>query len=251
MLLKFESDIEAVEPQLGDLLMQAKREVVRYAKPRVMDGPLLDFFRAARSAGLRISPAESIDAVQAVRSSVSAGAAGCATRSAWCLPRRRKRSAPSPIASTCSSPGTLPRRAQPEPEPRWRQLAGQSAGERDGQRRRRRRLARMLLDGDQAGLAAARTGRRRGPASPTSPLFTQVNLYTRRILERWDSGAGTEIAAGRTAAAGRLRQGRDWLRDQVKRLRPTEPAALCRGRERAIPRTRASRTRIRHRPARP
>ena len=31
-----------------------------------MQTPLLDFFRAARSAGLRISPAESIDAVQAV-----------------------------------------------------------------------------------------------------------------------------------------------------------------------------------------
>src|SRR3954468_12825823 len=32
-----------------------------------MDLPLLDFFRAARSAGLRISPAESIDAARAVQ----------------------------------------------------------------------------------------------------------------------------------------------------------------------------------------
>ncbi|MFZ4409976.1 MAG: hypothetical protein ACOYOH_21705, partial [Paracraurococcus sp.] len=32
-----------------------------------MDGPLLDFFRAARSAGLRISPAESIDATRAAQ----------------------------------------------------------------------------------------------------------------------------------------------------------------------------------------
>ena len=31
-----------------------------------MEGPLLDFLRAARSAGLRISPAESIDAARAV-----------------------------------------------------------------------------------------------------------------------------------------------------------------------------------------
>src|SRR5829696_8768340 len=32
-----------------------------------MDGPLIEFFRAARGAGLRISPAESIDAARAVR----------------------------------------------------------------------------------------------------------------------------------------------------------------------------------------
>lgn len=34
---------------------------------RGMDGPLIAFFRAARSAGLRVSPAESIDAVRAVQ----------------------------------------------------------------------------------------------------------------------------------------------------------------------------------------
>src|SRR4051812_23702937 len=32
-----------------------------------MEGPLLDFFRAARGAGMRISPAESIDATRAAQ----------------------------------------------------------------------------------------------------------------------------------------------------------------------------------------
>src|SRR5215207_4606161 len=42
------------------------RTSARPPNERRVSGPLLDFVRAARSAGLRVSPAESIDAARAV-----------------------------------------------------------------------------------------------------------------------------------------------------------------------------------------
>ena len=56
-------------------------------------------------------------------------------------------------------------------------------------------------------------------------FFTQVNLYTRRILERMGLQAlERDIAAAPDAErTGRLRQGRERLREQVKDLRRAEP----------------------------
>jgi uncharacterized protein len=185
-----------------------------------LDGPLLDFFRAARSAGLRISPAESIDAVRAVQ------VVGFADRErlrdtlglvmAKTLEEKRafgecfdlffRREAFRPAAKEPGQPA-------PEGAP-----AGQGEGEGEGQGGGGGPLAQMLLAGDQAALAAAVEQAAAQSGLTNIALFTQVNLFTRRILDRMGLQAlEREVAETRDAArAARLRQGRDQLREQVR-----------------------------------
>ena len=201
-----------------------------------MGGPLLDFLRAARSAGLRISPAESIDAARAV------GQVGYADREAlrdtlslvlaktveekrlfatcFDLFFSRAGAAPGPEAATSEgAPGDAP-----------------EAGEGP--------LAQMLLAGDRSGLAAAVERAAVELEVSNITIFTQVNLYTRRILERMGLAAlDREIAAAPPAAAERLREGRDRLREQVRELVQRNLALYARGqaeeyRDRTLARTR-------------
>ncbi len=62
MLLKYEADIETTIPQVIEL----RRQIRPPGRVRLMREELHRFFRAARGAGVRVSPAESIDAMKAV-----------------------------------------------------------------------------------------------------------------------------------------------------------------------------------------
>lgn len=210
-----------------------------------MEGPLLDFFRAARGAGLRISPAESIDAVRAVQ------VVGLADRA------RLKDTLSLVLAKTVEEKrafdacfelffhrGDFSTAAQPEA--RQPALEGQPGGEGEGGGGGGQ-LARMLLEGDQAALAAAVEQAAAESGLSSIQLFTQVNLFTRRILERMGLQAlERELAETRDAdRAGRLRQGRDRLREQVREFVEQNLQLYARGeteafRERMLQRTRLS-----------
>lgn len=208
-----------------------------------MDSPLLDFFRAARSAGLRISPAETIDAVQAVQfvgfadrtrlrdtlGLVLAKTAEEKRAFAACFDLFFARSGFRDEATEADST------APPE-----NPLGGEGEGKGgDGG------LARMILAGDQAALAAAAEQAATETGVSNITIFTQVNLYTRRILERMGLGAvEREIAASPEAPrTARLRAGRDRLREQVKDLVQQNLLLYAQGRneefrERVLSRTR-------------
>ncbi|GGC46548.1 hypothetical protein GCM10011504_26210 [Siccirubricoccus deserti] len=180
-----------------------------------MDLPLLDFFRAARSAGLRISPAESIDASRAVQ------VVGFADRTrlrdtlalvlaktveekqafAECFERFFRRGSFANDAAEAASPA-----ADGGPA-----AGGEGEGGGGG-------LAQMLLNNDQAALAAETEAAAAAAGLVNITIFTQVNLYTRRILDRMGLAAlEREIAETRDAdRAARLRGARDRLREQVR-----------------------------------
>jgi uncharacterized protein with von Willebrand factor type A (vWA) domain len=180
-----------------------------------MDLPLLDFFRAARSAGLRISPAESIDASRAVQ------VVGFADRTrlrdtlalvlaktleekqafAECFERFFRRGSFANDAAEAASPA-----ADGSPA-----AGGEGEGGGGG-------LAQMLLANDQAALAAETEAAAAAAGLVNITIFTQVNLYTRRILDRMGLAAlDREIAETRDAdRAARLRAARDRLREQVR-----------------------------------
>ena len=188
-----------------------------------MNGPLLDFLRAARSAGLRISPAESIDAVRAVevvgfgererlRDTLSLVLAKTPEEKrlffdCFDLFFRREafRAEAPPPPQPEGAPEDAPSGAAPASP------GGEASGGGGGA------LGRMLEEGDQAALAAAMEAAAAQVGLSNIALFTQVNLYTRRIMEvmglRELEG---EIARGGGEAAGQLRQGREWLREQVR-----------------------------------
>ncbi|WP_149541327.1 vWA domain-containing protein [Siccirubricoccus phaeus] len=181
-----------------------------------MDGPLLDFFRAARGAGLRISPAESIDAVRAVEvvgfeerealrdtlSLVLAKTPAEKRAFAECFERFFRRGS---FADDELTPP--PAAATPEGSP-----AG-GEGEGGGSA-----LGRMLLANDQAALAAEVEAAAAAVGLVNIAIFTQVNLFTRRMLDRMGLAAlEREIAATQDAdRANRLRTGRDRLRERVR-----------------------------------
>lgn len=187
-----------------------------------MNGPLLDFFRAARGAGLRISPAESIDAVRAVevvgfgererlRDTLSLVLAKTVEEKRLfgeCFDlffsrESFKAEAPPPPDETAAPPG-----AEAPP--------GGGGGDPTGGGGGGGPLARMLLEGDQAALATAMEAAAAQVGLSNIALFTQVNPYTRRIMEQM----GLRELEGRIVqggeAAGQLRQGREWLREQVR-----------------------------------
>ena len=186
-----------------------------------MDGPLIQFFRAARSAGLRLSPAESIDAVRAVR------VVG------W-EDRERLREV---LGLICAK--TIEEKAQFGEvfDLYFRRGAGRAEGERPAEAPSApgeapgdaegggaagigSTLGRMLLENDRAGLAAAMTEAAEEAGVRNISVFTQVNLFTRRILERMGLNAlERDIRANEgTATGNRLRAGREALRDEAKAL---------------------------------
>jgi hypothetical protein len=194
-----------------------------------MQGPLLDFLRAARSAGLRISPAESIDAARAVE---QVGFADRTTLRDTLSLVLAKSAEEKRLFAECfdlffSRPAFAPEQAAE---------AAPASAESP--------LAQMLLAGDQSGLAAAAESAAAELQVSNITIFTQVNLYTRRILERMGLAAlDREIAAAPPPAADRLREGRDRLREQVRELVQQNLALYARGqaeayRDRTLARTR-------------
>ncbi|MDO9707495.1 VWA domain-containing protein [Paracraurococcus lichenis] len=217
-----------------------------------MEGPLLDFFRAARGAGMRISPAESIDATRAAQVVGFADRAVLKDTLSLVMAKtveekrafaevfdlffRRGDFASAPAEEEAAGESPAPPGQSGEGE------GGQGQGG-EGEGRGGGDLARMLLANDQAALAAAVERAAQEAGLSNIALFTQVNLFTRRILERMGLQAlEREIARGGDA---RLRQGRDRLRDQVRDFVEQNLQLFARGeneafRERMLQQTRLS-----------
>ena len=184
-----------------------------------MEGPLLDFFRAARSAGLRISPAETIEAARAAavvgfedrqRLRDTLGLVLAKTideKRAYgeCFDLFFKRASFATPAGNPAPAGAAP------PMPGETPAGGEGEGGGGA-------LAAALLANDQAWLATAIEQAAREARLSEISLFTQVNLFTRRILERMGLGAlEREIARGRGEPRGAvLAEARDALRERVR-----------------------------------
>lgn len=170
-----------------------------------MEAPLLEFFRAARSAGLRISPAETIDAARAV--AVVGLADRTALRDSLSLVLAKTVAEKRAFAACFDRFFSRGDFGAPDDPAAEDAPDAEAASE----------LGRMILAGDQAGLAAAVEAAAAEAGLVNITLFTQVNLYTRRILERMGLAALDRDIAESPAPA-RLQQGRDRLREQVKGL---------------------------------
>ncbi len=187
--------------------------------------PLRRFFEAARGAGVRISPAESIDAVRAVE------VVGYADRSVLCdtlsLALAKTVEEKAALAEcfdlyfrrddfTASEPDPDPRMPDQEPGAAMLGQGGEGEGGGGGG------LTRMLLEDDQAGLAAAMEEAGEAAGVPNIRFFTQKNLYARRVLDRMGMRAvERELADLHRDAEGSgrarwLERGVEGLRDQVR-----------------------------------
>ncbi len=203
--------------------------------------PLRRFIEVSRGAGLRISAAESIDAMR------TAAVVGYADRDvlhdslalvmAKSVEEKR-------LFSDCFSQYfrrddfAADERATPNgdgPEPGFGGGAGgegQGGGGGGGGA-----LADMLLGNDRAGLAQAMEAAGQDSGLANIAFFTQTNLYTRRIMERMGVRAvEREIEALRAsneapgeARANRLEAGREFLRDQVRDFVERHLALFARG----------------------
>ncbi|MGC8475056.1 MAG: VWA domain-containing protein [Acetobacteraceae bacterium] len=129
--------------------------------------PLRRFFAAARGAGVRISPAESIEAMRAV------DAVGFADRAAL------RDTLGLVLAKTVEEKQALAecfdlyfRRETPESAPPEESADPSGEG-----------LAGLLLGGDPAAVAQAMEAAGEAAGLPNIRFFTQRNLYTRRILD--------------------------------------------------------------------
>ena len=177
--------------------------------------PLRRFFAAARGAGVRLSPAESIDAVRAVtvvgyadrtvlRDTLGLVLAKTPEEKAAldaCFDLYFRRDA---LAAPEASAPDEADAAAPPPE---------GAGDGGG-------LGQMLRAGDQAALAAAMEAAGEAAGLPNIRFFTQRNLYARRLLDHMGLRAvEQEIAAAEDAGdpeAGRLEAAVATLRGQVR-----------------------------------
>jgi uncharacterized protein len=170
-----------------------------------MQEPLLRFFRAARGAGVRISPAESIDALRAVE------AVGYADRAAL------KDALGLSLAKTLEEKQALDAcfelyfetgMSSPAPE----QAPAPADGEQGA-------LAQMLLAGDQSALGAAMAEAAEQAGLSQIRLFTQVNQFSRRILDFMGlEGLERDIAGSAPETAQALQQGRAALAERVRAL---------------------------------
>jgi uncharacterized protein len=181
-----------------------------------MQEPLLRFFRAARGAGVRISPAESIDAFRAVE---IVGYGDRTVLKDTLLLSLAKSPAEKAALDACfdlyfvAAPAKTSTTVPPDAAPSERvDSPATEAGERG-------ELAQMLLDGDRAGLAAALAQAADAANLSQIRLFTQVNQFARRILD----GMGVDrlerdIAAAPAETAATLEQRRRGLAEQVREL---------------------------------
>lgn len=199
-----------------------------------MSAPLLQFLRAARSAGLRISSAESIDAMRAmdvvgyadrqvVRDTLSVVLAKTPEekqRFAECFDLYFSRNAFKEEVEAGAEDGEA---AEGQPLPSSG-LPMQGEGQGQGSGGSGSPLGRMLLENDRAGLAAEMESAAEAVGLARISFMTQVNPYTRRIMERMGVQAleaeinRLEAEPDNAALAQRLREGRDYLRQEVKDL---------------------------------
>jgi uncharacterized protein with von Willebrand factor type A (vWA) domain len=185
--------------------------------------PLRQFLQAARSAGMRVSAAEGIDAARAVQ------IVGYADRTMLkdtlslvlaktpdekhlfdeCFELYFKRDS---LAQDDAVPDELPNPTMQAG------FGGEGIGGAGG-----RSLSQMLLDDDRAALAAAMEEAARESGIQNIRFFTQKNLYARRVLDRMglrqvERDLDTLRKEGDAAIADRLENRVEALRDQARDL---------------------------------
>jgi uncharacterized protein len=201
--------------------------------------PLRRFIDVARGAGLRVSAAESIDAMR------TASVVGVADRDVLhdSLSLVMAKSAEEKrLFSDCFAmyfrrdEFAADERVTADEDGTDAGLGGGMGGE-GGQGNGGGSLSTMLLDNDRAGLAQAMEAAGQDSGLANIAFFTQTNLYTRRIMERMGVRAlEHEIEALRAQneasadmQAGRLEAGREFLRDQVRDFVERHLALFARG----------------------
>ena len=139
--------------------------------------PLLRFVAVARGAGVRVSPAESIDAMRAV--ALVGYADRTALRDTLCL-TLAKTPQEKAVLESCFDAYFARGRAQEEtavPEAAIAQEGAFGSGSGDG-------LGRMLLENDDAAIATAIEEAAEAIGLVNIRFVTQRNLYARRLLDR-------------------------------------------------------------------
>ena len=190
---------------------------------------IADFIRVLRSADVRVSPAEAIDAADVI------GAVGFDDRDIlkYALSQCLAKTEPEKRAfDTCfESYFTLPDMAQapqPKTDPEIENDAAQSTdgieeemgGGREATLEGENSLARMIEQNDQAGLQAALADAAAASGLDDARLFTQQGMFTRRILdamglEALDSIISQMRAEGNDARRQQLESGRAQVFEEV------------------------------------
>jgi len=207
---------------------------------------LLRLLRVARGAGVRISVAEAIDAFE------SANAVGYADRQALkdaltltiaksvedkqlfeqCFETYFKRE------NTALSGNLAERLPPPVPKP-GEGGEGEAQGMGGEGQGAQSQLGRLLLEGGLAGLAAAMERAAEAAGATNITLFTQTNLYARRILDRMGlAELEREITRlrgeGNTELADRLAKARAALGEQARAYMERQLALFAQGTTREI-----------------
>lgn len=226
--------------------MSASSPFGRAAEQAQSSDMLLRLLRVARGAGVRISVAEAIDAFE------SANAVGYADRQALkdaltltiaksvedkqlfeqCFETYFKRE------NTALS-GNLAEKLPPPTRPEGEGGEGEAQGMGGEGQGAQSRLGQMLLEGDLAGLAAAMERAAEAAGATNITLFTQTNLYARRILDRMGlAELEREIARlrgeGNAELADRLAKARAALGEQARSYMERQLALFAQGTTREI-----------------
>jgi uncharacterized protein len=175
--------------------------------------PLRRFFEAARGAGVRISPAESIDAVRTLE--VVGYGDRAALKDALGLVLAKTVEEKRAFGECFDFYFCRDEIAVPDEETAPSVAPATSEASNGGA------LGRMLLEGDGAGLTAAMEEAGEAAGVQNIRFFTQKNLYARRVLDRMGLGeVEHNIAAqrreGERGLARRLEAGLEGLRGQVR-----------------------------------
>lgn len=185
-------------------------------------GPLRQFLAAARSAGLRVSAAEGIDAARAVKvigygdrlalkDSLSLVIAKTPDEKALfeeCFELYFRRDQLAPDAGGADADGRPFAR-------HGRAGGGEGMGSGGGGT-----LTELLLDDDRVGLAIAVEAAAREAGLENIRFFTQKALYARRVLDRMGlRGVERDLARLRREATAEANATADVLEDRVERLR--------------------------------
>lgn len=197
------------------------------------------FFRAARGAGVRISPAESIDAMRAV---AEVGPSDRAIlRDALLLTLAKNSDEKSALSECFDAFFTHPDFAEPPPEADTESDSSQgSTGEQrteaspsEQQSAELGPLAQMLMSQDRAEMAAALASASSAAELTGIRFFTQRGIYSSRILDQLGVGRLRDdidtLAVTNQAEADRLAAALGSLRETVSEL--VSQALLLYGRE--------------------
>jgi uncharacterized protein len=188
------------------------------------DDLLLRFFRAARGVGCRISPPESMDAMQAV---AAVGYSDkTALRDALLLTIAKTQEEKAALAEIFDlffkspEPRNLKEASKDADESDEDQSGNdESEGEGEADASQFGDLAQMLMSGDRTGVAAAMTAAADAANLSQIRFFTQRGLFSSRILELMGMAQLEDEIAAQQAAGNqpqRLINARDGLREAVR-----------------------------------